>query len=97
MLKYKYANLGTGDRMAVAAQVVVWILVALLLGATAFPLLVGIMGALFSEGFERCDRCGHWTLGFEGMAHPQGCPGTLYEHVAHVVEVAFHRVHLRHH
>jgi len=55
------------------------------------------MGALFSEGFERCDRCGHWTLGLHGLTHPHGCPGTLYEHAAHVVYVAFHRAHLRHH
>ena len=83
--------------MAVAAEMITKILVALLLVATAFTPLVGIMGALFSEGFERCDRCGHWTLGLHGLTRPHGCPGTLYEHAAHVVYVAFHRAHLRHH
>jgi hypothetical protein len=83
--------------MAVAAEVIAGILIAVLLVATAFTLVVGIMGALFSEGFERCDDCGHRTLGLEGMAHPHGCPGTLHEHAAHVVRVAFRGVHLRHH
>lgn len=83
--------------MAVAAEVIAGILVAILLAVTALTLFVGIMGALFSEGFVRCPRCSHWTLGMAGLAHPQGCPGTLYEHGAHLVQVAFHHTHLRHH
>jgi hypothetical protein len=86
--------------MAVAAEVIAGILIAVLLVATALGLFVGIMGAVFSEGFERCTRCGHWTLGVEGMAHPHGCPDTLYGHGAHAVQAAFHRAHiqrLRHH
>lgn len=83
--------------MAVAAEVIAGMLIGVLLVATALTLFVGIMGAVFSEGFERCTRCGHWTLGLQGRAHPHGCPGTLYEHAAHVVQVAFHHVHLRHH
>lgn len=83
--------------MAVAAEVIAGILVAILLVATALTLVVGIMGAVFSEGFERCARCGHWTLGVDGMAHPHGCPGSFYEHGAHLVQAAFHRAHLRHH
>lgn len=83
--------------MAVAAEVIAGMLIGVLLVATALTLFVGIMGAVFSEGFERCTRCGHWTLGLQGMAHPHGCPGTLYEQAAHVVQVAFHHVHLRHH
>jgi hypothetical protein len=83
--------------MAGAAEVVAGILTAILLVATALTLFVGIMGALFSEGFERCPRCSHWTLGLEGMAHPNGCLATFYEHGAHVVRAAFHHVHLRHH
>lgn len=81
--------------MAVAAEVIAGILIALLLVATALGLFVGIMGAVFSEGFERCTRCGHWTLGVHGMAHPQGCPVTFYGHGAHVLQAAFHRAHLR--
>lgn len=85
--------------MAVAAEVVAGILIAILLVVTALTLFVGIMGAVFSEGFERCDRCGHWTVGFEGMAHPHGCPGSAYEHAAHLVQAALHQVqvHLRQH
>jgi hypothetical protein len=83
--------------MAVAAEVIAGILIALLLVATALTLFVGIMGAVFSEGFERCTRCGHSTLGLEGMAHPHGCPGTFHEHGAHIVQAAFHHAHLRHH
>jgi hypothetical protein len=83
--------------MAVAAEVIAGILVAVLLLATAFTLVVGIMGALFSEGFERCARCSHWTLAMKGLTHPNGCPETLHEHAAHLVHAAFHDVHLRHH
>lgn len=83
--------------MAVAAEVIAGILIAILLVVTALTLLVGIMGALFSEGFERCPRCEHWTLGMRGVAHPHGCPDNLFEHTAHVVQAAFHHVHLRHH
>jgi hypothetical protein len=83
--------------MAVAAEVIATILIALLLLATAITLFVGIMGALFAEGFERCPRCGHWTIAVVGLAHPHGCPGTAYEHVAHLVGSAAHHVPLRHH
>jgi hypothetical protein len=83
--------------MAVAAEVVAGILIAVLLLATALTLFVGIMGALFSEGFERCAQCGHWTLAMKGLTHPHGCPETLHEHVAHLVHGALHNVHLRHH
>lgn len=83
--------------MAVAAEVIAAILVALLLLATALTLLIGIMGAVFGEGFERCPHCGHHTLAVMGQTHPHGCPGTLAEHAAHLVHAAFHRVHLRHH
>lgn len=83
--------------MAVAAEVIAGVLIAALLVATAFTLFVGMVGTPFSEGFERCDRCGHWTLDFRGVTHPHGCPGTVFEHVAHAVEVAFHGAHLRHH
>jgi hypothetical protein len=83
--------------MAVVAEVIAGILIAVLLVATALSLFVGLMGTVFSEGIERCTRCGHWTLGYHGLTHPQGCPGTLYEDAAHVLQAAFHHVHLRHH
>jgi hypothetical protein len=83
--------------VAVAAEVIAGLLIAMLLLATALTLFVGLMGALFSEGFERCPRCGHWTLGIAGTAHPGGCPGSLSEHLVHVVRAAFRHVHLRHH
>ena len=83
--------------MVIAAEVIAGILIAVLLVATALTLLVGVLGAVFSESFRRCGHCGHWTLGVEGGTHPHGCPGTLYEHAAHVVQTAFHGVHLRHH
>ncbi|HEY1651684.1 MAG TPA: hypothetical protein VGG09_07355 [Acidimicrobiales bacterium] len=83
--------------MAVAAEVVAGVLIALLLLVTALTLFVGIMGAVFSEGFERCPRCGHRTLAMKGMAHPHGCPETLSEHALHLVHAAFHHVRLRHH
>lgn len=83
--------------MAVAAEVIAAILIALLLAATAFAMVIGILGGVFGEGFERCTRCRHVTLGMHGQAHPYGCPETLRQHLTHVVEVALHDVHLRHH
>lgn len=83
--------------MAGAAEVIAGILIGILLAVTALTLFVGLMGTVLSEGVERCTRCGHWTLGYHGTTHPHGCPGTLYEHAAHVIEAAFHHVHLRHH
>ncbi len=83
--------------MAVAAEVIAGVLIVVLLLATALTLFVGVMGAVFGEGFERCSECGHWTLAVKGTVHPHGCPGTVYEHVTHVVGAAFQRVHLRHH
>ena len=83
--------------MTVAAEVIVGILIAALLVATALALFVGLMGALFSEGFQKCQRCGHWTLGFQGTTHLHGCPGSFYEHGAHILQVAFHHAHVRQH
>ena len=83
--------------MAVAADAIAAILIALLLAATAFAMVIGILGGVFGEGFERSGRCGHLTLGMHGQAHPYGCPETWRQHVAHLVEAAFHGVHLRHH
>ena len=83
--------------MAIAAEVIAGIFVVVLLAATALAMLVGILGGVFGEGFERCERCRHITLSFEGRPHPGGCPATLHQHVAHVVGVTFHGVHLRHH
>jgi len=82
--------------MAIAAEVIAGILIAVLLAATALGLFVGVMGAVLSEGFERCGRCGHWTLDVHGKAHPHGCPTTRYEQGAHVVQAAFHRAHVLH-
>ena len=83
--------------MAVAAEVIAGMLIAILLVVTALTLFVGIMGAVFSEGFERCRSCGHWTLAIRGTAHPRGCPDAFHEHALHVVHAAVHNVHLRHH
>lgn len=83
--------------MAVATEVIAGILIAILLIVTAFTLFVGVMGALFSEGFERCPHCGRWTLGLVGMAHPRGCPDTFSAQVTHVVRAALHHVPLGHH
>jgi hypothetical protein len=83
--------------MAMAAEVITGILVVILLVATAFAMVAGILGGVFGEGFERCGRCGHLTLGIRGHAHPKGCPDTLPGHLVHVVHSAFHDVHLRHH
>lgn len=72
---------------------------AVLLLAAAFAFVVGIMGVLFSEGVERCPRCGHWSFVLGPTIHPDGCPETLFEHAEHAVHVAqtaFRRVHLRH-
>ncbi|HEY6474915.1 MAG TPA: hypothetical protein VIY26_18625 [Acidimicrobiales bacterium] len=83
--------------MAVGAEVIAGILVALLLLATALTLFLGFMGAVFGERVERCSRCGRRTLAVKGQAHPHGCPQTAAEHAAHVVHAASHHVPLRHH
>lgn len=83
--------------MAVGAEVIAAILVALLLLTTALTLFLGFMGAVFGERVERGPRCGHRTLAMKGPAHPHGCPDTLVEHAAHLVHAAFRDVHLRHH
>ena len=69
--------------MAVAAEMITKILVALLLVATAFTPLVGIMGALLSEGFERCDHYGHgrsaskaWPIPMAARAPSMNMPRT---------------------
>ncbi len=85
--------------MSIVAEVIAAILVALLLAVSAFALLVGILGSVFGEGFARCARCGHFTLGSAGHLHPHGCPRTFHQHLTHVVRVtdaAFRTVHLRH-
>ena len=82
--------------MAVGAEVIAAILVALLLFATALTLFLGFMGAVIGEHVERCPRCGHRTLAVKGQAHPHGCPDALVEHAARPVHAAFHDVHLRH-
>jgi hypothetical protein len=53
------------------------------LAATAFTLLVGIMGALLSEGFERCDHYGHgrsaskaWPIPMAARAPSMNMPRT---------------------
>jgi hypothetical protein len=83
--------------MAVAAEVIAAILITVLLAATAFAMMIGILGGVFGEGFERCARCQHLTQSMHSQAHPYGCLETVRQHVMHAVEVAFHDVHLRHH
>jgi hypothetical protein len=60
-------------------------------------MMIGILGGVIGEGFERCVRCRHLTLSMDRQAHPCGCPETMRQHLMHAVEVAFHDVHLRRH
>jgi len=83
--------------MAVAAEAITTVLVVVLLSATAATMLIGILGGVFGEGFERCRRCGHLTLCCKGQAHPFGCPASVHEHVVHLVDATVRGVHLRHH
>lgn len=83
--------------MAMAAEVIAGILVVLLLLATVFALVIGTLGGVFGEGFERCRRCGHLTLSIGGDTHPSGCPVTLYAHATHVTHAAIRHAHVRHH
>jgi hypothetical protein len=83
--------------MAVAAEVITTILVVVLLLATAVTMVIGILGGVFGEGFERCPQCRRVTLCVKGQTHPAGCPATLHEHLEHLVDATFRGVHLRHH
>jgi hypothetical protein len=60
-------------------------------------MLIGILGGVFDEDFERCPKCGHLTLCGKGHAHPVGCPATVHEHLVHLVDATVGDVHLRHH
>ncbi len=83
--------------MAMTAEVIAGILVVLLLVATVLALVIGTLGGVFGEGFERCGRCGRLTLSIKGEAHPDGCPVTPYSQVTHVAHAAMHHAHFRHH
>jgi hypothetical protein len=82
--------------MAVAAEVVTTILVVALVAAMALAMFVGILGAVFGEGFERCPRCKRMTMSVHGHAHPGGCPTGLHAHAVHLVDSTFRSLHLRH-
>ena len=83
--------------MAVAAEMITKILVALLLVATAFTRSSGSWALSFPRASSAATAVDTGRSGLHGLTRPHGCPGTLYEHAAHVVYVAFHRAHLRHH
>ena len=83
--------------MAVAAEVITSVLVVVLLLATVLTMVVGILGSVFGEGFERCRQCGRVTFCIKGQTHPAGCPAPLHEHLAHLVDATVHGVHLRPH
>ena len=61
---------------------------------TTWALLVGAVGALSDERFERCPHCGRLGFTENGVRHPNGCPLTIFHLSAHHVPGAGH--HLRH-
>ena len=79
-----------------------WVYVLLgLLGATmvlfaTWALLVGAVGVISGERFERCPRCGRLGFTEHGARHPRGCPLPLL-HLGghHVPGAALHRLHHR--
>lgn len=71
--------------MAVMLEVIIAVLICVLLAITTVALMVGILGSLAGELFERCPQCGRYGLTEGGRRHADECPPTWRRAVANFV------------
>jgi hypothetical protein len=70
--------------MDVLLETLIVVLVIGLVGATTLAMMVGFIGGVAGEPFERCTHCGRYGLTVRGLRHEAGCPPTWSGNVTHV-------------
>lgn len=56
----------------------------------SWAMVVGALGVLAGERFERCPHCHHYSLTLHGEVHPGGCPVGASRHLIHLLAPLSH-------